>query len=101
MFCRNMLRGLFGEDLRIVLEMRLLWKWEVANSIHKIKRTLVFAGSLQVINEYNEYTGPSGFQIRAYSDEPGCYGVVYRGDSGREMGFNVLFGGPGGLKCRK
>ncbi|KAJ0043146.1 hypothetical protein Pint_19252 [Pistacia integerrima] len=58
-----------------------------------------FAGGLQVIDEFNLYRDLSKFKIDTYSDKPGCYGVDYRGNTTGEIGYNVLFGGPGGLKC--
>lgn len=58
-----------------------------------------FAGGLQVIDEFNHYGDPSKFKIDTYSDKPQCYGVEYRGNTKGEIGYNVLFGGPGGLKC--
>ncbi|KAJ0099150.1 hypothetical protein Patl1_22184 [Pistacia atlantica] len=60
-----------------------------------------FAAKLQFVDETNHYMNPSPYKVETYTSNPNCYGVEYRGYTGPALEFDVLFGGPGGLKCRK
>jgi hypothetical protein len=40
--------------------------------------------------------GPLGDFIDTYNDGPKCYGVEYYGNQKGEVGYSLMFGGPGG-----
>jgi len=40
--------------------------------------------------------GPDKSLIRTFSDKPKCFSAEYYGDQGRDVGFSLQFGGPGG-----
>ncbi|KAJ0099580.1 hypothetical protein Patl1_22168 [Pistacia atlantica] len=60
-----------------------------------------YAGGLMVVDGWNHYRELNNYKIDTYADKPDCYAVDYRGSTGEPLGYNVLFGGPGGLKCGK
>ncbi|KAJ0043147.1 hypothetical protein Pint_19251 [Pistacia integerrima] len=60
-----------------------------------------YAGDLMVVDGWNRYRELNNYKIDTYADKPDCYAVDYRGSIGEPLGYNVLFGGPGGLKCGK
>ncbi|TKY56706.1 hypothetical protein E2542_SST21152 [Spatholobus suberectus] len=40
--------------------------------------------------------GPKDYQAETFTDRPDCFGVEYYGNQGREVGYSLQFGGPGG-----
>ncbi|XP_045832804.1 uncharacterized protein LOC123924085 [Trifolium pratense] len=47
------------------------------------------------------YNGPPDDFADTYDDGPGCYGVAYYGDQKGEVGYSLMFGGPGGANCNR
>lgn len=60
-----------------------------------------FAAKLQHVDETNHYMNPGLYKVETYTSDEHCYGVEYRGFTGPALDFDVLFRGPGGLKCKK
>ncbi|KHN39468.1 hypothetical protein glysoja_016855 [Glycine soja] len=40
--------------------------------------------------------GPEEYHVHTNTDNPSCFGVEYYGDQGRQAGYSLQFGGPGG-----
>jgi len=40
--------------------------------------------------------GPPQYATEKNQDKPSCFGVHYYGNLGHELGYSLLFGGPGG-----
>ncbi|XP_027368488.1 uncharacterized protein LOC113874464 [Abrus precatorius] len=47
-------------------------------------------------NKLGQLYGPDLQQTRSFTDKPECFGVKYYGDQGRDVGYSLQFGGPGG-----
>ncbi|KAJ1391143.1 hypothetical protein SESBI_36905 [Sesbania bispinosa] len=47
-------------------------------------------------NASRKYYGPETYWAESFTDVPKCYGVEYYGDQGRQVGYSLQFGGPGG-----
>ncbi|XP_027368489.1 uncharacterized protein LOC113874465 [Abrus precatorius] len=47
-------------------------------------------------NTTEQSYGPQIYQAQTFTDKPECFGVQYYGDQGRDVGYSLQFGGPGG-----